>query len=115
MDEPAKDSWKGALRSYVLEHGDDLTFTGHFWKECEPIEKDIIQYWKFSSVLHLINKGLNSEAISERTEASVSTIYTWRKLIQLPKIAHYLKAYLELGEPCAGRRWLTTECSHGYG
>jgi hypothetical protein len=115
VEASSEDGWKESLISYVLEHGDSLDFTRHFWKGCEPIENDIIQYWKFSSAMRLVDQGYNNKEIAVLAKASASTIYTWRNLCQLPKIAHYLRVYLKLGAPREGFRWLTTECSHGYG
>jgi hypothetical protein len=115
VTEVSADGWKESLISYVLAHGDNLDFTRHFWKGCEPIEADIIQFWKFTMTLRLANEGYHRDQISEDVMASKSTIYTWRRLTQLPKLAHYLKAFLMLGVPPEGCRWITMECSHGYG
>jgi hypothetical protein len=113
--EVSADDWKGRLTSYVLEHGDNLDFARHFWKGAKPIEVDIIQYWKFTSTLRLASEGCHKDHISAEVIASSSTIYYWRHLVKLPKLAHYLKTFLGLGTPPEGRRWLTMECSHGYG
>ena len=115
MAEVSADKWKKSLISYVLEHGDDLGFTRHFWKGCEPIEADIIQYWKFTSAVQLADEGCNNGQISVNVRASSTAIYYWRHLIKLPKLAHYLKAFLGLGVPPEGCRWLSMECAHGYG
>jgi hypothetical protein len=114
MEEQTDESWKEALRAYVLNHGDNLDFTRHFWKWCEPSEKDVVQYSKFCSTLWFVNQGCNNREVSEQVEASMSTVNTWRNASQLPKLAHYLKSYLQLGAPIEGCRWLTMECSHGY-
>ena len=115
MTEAPADDWKEELTSYVIERGDNLDFTRYFWKGCEPIEADIIQYWKFTTALRLTRAGCHKEQVSADVTASSSTVYTWQHLVQLPKLAHYLKAFLGLGVPPEGCRWLSMECSHGYG
>lgn len=109
------EAWKEALVAYVFEHGDSLDFTLHFWKGCEPTETDVIQYHKFTSALKLLDKGVTNVEIATDVGASTGTISTWKNLVRLPKLAHYLKAHLILSNPPSGRKWLTTECSHGYG
>ena len=112
--EETEDGWKERLKEYVVEHGDSLEFTKYFWKGCEPIERDIIQYWKFATTHKLLSQSIRSDAIAEVVKASVGTISTWRNLTQLPKLAHYLRARLaHQAEPKNGLRWLTMEYSHG--
>jgi hypothetical protein len=115
VTEVSADDWKEGLISYVLAHGDNLDFTRHFWKGCEPIEADIIQYWKFTTTLRLANEGRHRDLIAEDVTASSASIYYWRHLVKLPKLAYYLKAFLARGVPREGYRWLTMECSHGHG
>jgi hypothetical protein len=103
------------IRAYVLEHGDDLSFTKYFWRGCEPLEVDVIQYWKFTNCLRLQMKEPRLKELGKMVHASPATVYTWCKLLQMPKLARYLLAFLELGEPPTGQLWLCTECSHGYG
>ena len=115
MTEASADDWKEKLTSYVIEHGDNLDFTRYFWKGCEPIEADIIQYWKFTTAIRLSHAGCQKGQISADVRASSTSIHYWRHLTKLPKLAHYLKAFLELGVPPEGCRWLSMECTHGYG
>jgi hypothetical protein len=114
MDEPAEDSWKEALRSYIHEHGDDLTFTKHFWKECEPLESDVTQYNKFVRAQQAAYTGDDAPTISLDFEVSTTTIRSWLLLEKMPKLAHFLKAFLKLGLPDDNHVWLTLEQSHGY-
>jgi len=106
---------KAALVDYILEHGDSLEFTRHFWKGCEPIRVDIIQHWKFTTAQKLLCQGYRNTEISAKLDVSPATISTWRNLKQMPKLGHYLNAYLALGNPPDDCRWLTLECSHGHG
>jgi hypothetical protein len=107
--------WKNMLVSYVLESGDSLDFTKHFWRGCEPIEVEVIQYHKFAECLRLARSGWITEDIALQVDAGKTTVFTWKKLTQMPKLAHFLKAHLLLGNPEQGTVWLTTECTHGHG
>lgn len=54
------EEWKDRLRAYVVDHGDSLEFTRYFWKGCEPLAQDVIQYIKFARTLNLIQNGVNA-------------------------------------------------------
>lgn len=115
MEAPQSEEWKQRLREYVLEHGDSLEFTKYFWKGCEPIEAEVIQYHKFTSSIQSIAKGWSVEEIASEVDASKSSVRNWKNLFQMPKFGHFLKAFIILGSPPAKEIWLTTECSHGHG
>jgi len=114
MENAAEDSWKEALPSYILEHGDDLTFTKHLWKGCAPLEADVIQCHKFVSAQQAAYTGDDAPIISLEVGVSTITVRSWLLLEKMPKLAHFLKAYLKLGLPNDNRVWLTLEQSHGY-
>ena len=66
------------------------------------------------SVLKSASAGLGVSQTARRFGVRHSTVYRWAKLEQMPKLAHYLKAFLKLGVPQPSRVWLTLESSHGY-
>ena len=108
------DSLNNKLVEYVIEKGNDLGFTKYFWKGCEPLQSDIERYRKSVSVLKSASAGLGVSQTARRFGVRHSTVYRWAKLEQMPKLAHYLKAFLKLGVPQPSRVWLTLESSHGY-
>jgi hypothetical protein len=112
--EPSEDDWKGRLRSYVLEHGDNLDFTRYFWKGCEPLPQDITRYEKFVKAHTLMGDGVQVLRVAEIIEVNHRSIYEWKHLRQMPKLGHFLRAFLKLGPPTDGRVWMTLEHSHGY-
>ena len=112
--EPSADDWKGRLRSYVLEHGDNLDFTRYFWKGCEPLLHDIKQYEKFVRAHMLIHDGVKPPRVAEIMEINHNSIYKWKNLQQMPKLGHFLKAFLSLDPSTDGRVWMTLEHSHGH-
>src|SRR3989442_11528624 len=106
MKEPL-DKWDEKLVEHLLEHGDDLSFTKYFWKECEANEGEHKQYARFSRATYLSHGGLSHAKVARALDMSYSTVWTWLKLSQLPKLGHYLKVFLALGEP-RDRRGLVT-------
>ena len=102
------------IRAYVLEHGDDLGFTKYFWRGCEPLEVDVIQYHKFARAHELASRESSRDWIADELEVSPSTVGTWLTFSQMPKFAHYLASYLRLGQPEENTCWLTLRCTHGY-
>jgi hypothetical protein len=105
---------KQQLIAYVLEHGDNLEFTEHFWKGCEPLPKDISQYRKFVKTLTLMQQGVKASKVAVELETNSNSISNWKHLYQMPKLGHFLKAFLKLGPASNGRVWLTLEQSHGH-
>ncbi|MDA4135609.1 MAG: hypothetical protein OK449_01245 [Thaumarchaeota archaeon] len=110
----SEDDWKAQLRRYVAEHGDSLEFTGHFWRGCEPLAKDVIQYAKFAWTLGLIQDGIKASHLAPKLGINDNSTSKWKNLEQMPKLGHFLKAFLIHGAPAQGRVWLTLEHSHGY-
>jgi transposase-like protein len=106
--------WKESLTSYVLEHGNSLDFTAHFWRGCEPLPQDVNQYRNFVKALLLIQRGLKASNVAAELGINANSIFNWRHLYQMPKLGHFLKAFLDLGPPSNGRLWLTLEQSHGH-
>lgn len=102
------------VMEYILMHGDDLWFTKFFWKDCEPLDGDVIEYRKFAQAHKLASDGNDRVWISEELDASSSIVGAWLSFTKMPKLAHYLMAHLELGAPVEFKRWLTLRCSHGY-
>ncbi len=100
--------------NHIVRNGDDLAFTKHFWKACEPLEADITQYRKFARVIQMHNSGENPASISLDLETSISTTKSWCSGTKMPKLAHYLKWFVALGPPKNGLVWLNTECTHGH-
>ncbi len=114
MSVHGSDYWKEAVVGYLVEHGDSLEFTKYFWKGCEPLEQDIIQYAKFASTLRLVRQGLNASQVAAKLGINGNSTNKWKNLEQMPKLGHFLKAFLIHGTPAERRVWLTLEQSHGY-
>jgi hypothetical protein len=114
VDGQKEESWKEALRLYVLNHDAELDFTRHFWKRCEPLPLDIKRYEKFVQVVKLTQCGAAAPKVSEMLGVNGSSVHGWKHLSQMPKLGHLLKALLVLGPTVEGRVWLTLERSHGH-
>ena len=99
---------------YILKRGADLGFTKCFWRECEPLSYDVDQYEKFVTALQLVSKGIKQTEIADQLDINHNSINKWTHLMQMPKLGHFLKAYLTLGIPKQGRVWLTLEQTHGH-
>lgn len=112
--ESFSDELKRRFIDYLLQNGADLSFTKRFWRDCEPLPIDISQYSKFVEVLTLYEAGVSRPDICLRTQVKQSTVYAWTRLTCMPKPAHFLKAFLLLGEPTSERVWLTVEQTHGH-
>jgi len=105
---------KEAIIDYIVKHGESLEFTKRFWNECEPLAKDVEQYTKFAKTLEMIQNGARSSEIVAKLGVKTHSIYQWGHLYQMPKLGHFLKAFLVHGTPTEGRVWLTLEQSHGH-
>jgi hypothetical protein len=92
---------------YILRHGDDISFTGYFWKRCEPIPYELDRYSKYSKVLSLFAKGRSAKEISIATRVNSFSVWSWTRFKQKPKLAHYLMAFIKLGKPESGYAWLS--------
>lgn len=110
MDAPDEGT-RRKVAEHIAKNGDSLEFTRFFWKGCEPLRNDIEAYTDYAALFgsHGIRMQ-NSESRNLRRKYGFEKI----SLIQPPKLALYLKALLELGEPPQGLVWLNTETSHGY-
>jgi hypothetical protein len=105
---------KESLVAYVLEHGDSLDFTRYFWKGCEPLESDVVQYHKFTTVLTKMSNGSRATDVATELWINHNSVHKWKNLEQMPKLGHSLKAFLNLGVPPEKRVWLTLEHTHGH-
>jgi hypothetical protein len=110
-----EDNPNDQLVEHVLKYGDGQSFTKFFWKACEASKKENSQYRKFVTALKLADNGHTTTEISEVVKAPKSTVYTWIRMRQMPKLGHFLKAFMQLGEPALNQVWLTIECTHGHG
>lgn len=115
MEASTEEEWREKLVAYVLEHGDSLEFTKYFWKGCEPLPSAVAYYGKFVDEL----KGTTilkaaATPLGKTGKLGGYSKLTLRRLEKMPKLAHFLKALLMLGEPNDGRVWLTLEQSHGH-
>jgi hypothetical protein len=97
---------------YIVEHRDDLSFTKYFWKDCEPLPRDIENYSKFVSIVSEFERGVDPKPM--QMGVGLGSSYSWATQDAMPKLGHYLRALIELGAPSEGRVWLTLECTHGY-
>jgi hypothetical protein len=110
--EPPDETLKQRMVDYLVENRDDLSFTKHFWRECEPLPRDIENYSKFASIVSEFEKGIDPKPME--MGVGLGTSYAWATMEAMPKLGHYLRALVELGEPTESRVWLTMECTHGY-
>ena len=62
--EEALDEWNDRLVEHILKHGDDLSFTKFFWKECNQRPADRAQFRRFAFSLGKAYEGESSEAIA---------------------------------------------------
>src|SRR5271154_6864234 len=106
--------WKDKLTAHILKNGDDIDFTRYFWKGCEPLERDVIGYHRFVRVVQSVNLGNEPDQVASSLNANTATIRHRSFLAKMPKLGHYLKAFIQLGIPQDGLVWLNTDCSHGY-
>lgn len=107
-----REKTKRLIVKFVLDHGDDLSFTNSFWRGCEPLPRDIEQYSKFVSIVSDDAKGVRP--IPMKMGVGLGFASSWASQEVMPKLGHYLKALMELGPPSEGTVWLTMECTHGY-
>jgi hypothetical protein len=112
MESPS-DAVKRQLVEYVKKNGEDLGFTKFFWRECEPLPRDIELFTIFAKAVRDRAKGVLTTDALRQLGVGLGTISSYSKLNVMPKLAHYLKAFLELGQPVSGHVWLTTDCTHG--
>jgi len=108
--EPPSDDLKRRLVEYMVKNGDDLGFTNHFWKKCEPLPNDLQMYSEYAYLLGSPTKPPIKTGTNLRREYGFERV----SLSQPPKLGLYLKSLIELGKPAPGYVWLNTECSHGY-
>ena len=92
MKEPLG-KWDEKLVEHLLKHGDDLSFTKYFWKECEANEGEHKQYARFSRATYLSHGGLSHAKVARALDMSYSTVWTWLKLSQLPLLESLSRAW----------------------
>jgi hypothetical protein len=109
-----KDEVDSKVVEHVLSHGSDLSFTNYFWKNCEPHPSESKQYSHYANVLSKYNQGLKFSEISRETGVKPWSIATWTRFQQRPKLGYYLRAFLELGPPRDGWRWLSVNNTSGH-
>ena len=113
MEEPL-DEWNDKLVEHILEHGDDLSFTKRFWKECDQSPADVAQFQRFAFSLEKAYNVESSAAIAQDLGVTSSPVDSWILLDKMPKLAHHLKRYLLLGEPGSALLWLSVDIgTHG--
>lgn len=99
---------------YIAKHGDDLAFTDCFWKRCEPHAREVIRYPLYARVLELYAGGADVRRISAMTNVKWYSVGRWIRFEQRPKLAHYLGAWLELGNPKPRWVWLSVNNTPGH-
>ena len=104
---------RGRIVDYLSQNGDNLEFTKYFWKGCEPLARDVKDYSKLAALVSADARGLPPPNPTESMGVGLGFATSWAKLAIMPKLGHYLRAFVELGDPGPNRVWLTTECSHG--
>lgn len=73
MGEPL-DEWDDKLIEHILQHGDDLSFTKHFWRECNYRPADLTQFRRFALSFEKAYKGESSELIARDVGVPTSTV-----------------------------------------
>lgn len=95
------------VKEHIATHGGNIDFTRSFWKNCEPLDRDLAQYRELA-------ESFNSTR-SSKTDVINRRIEMWLKQGKAPKLGQFLRAYLRLETPKEGWVWLNTKHSHGYG
>jgi len=113
--ESTNDALNQRLVGHIVENGADLGFTNRFWRQCEQLPSDILQYQRFSVAHGLFAQGFKQVEVSKQIGVNATSINQWKHLHSMPKLAHFLRAFLKLGEPTEGCVWLNLEQSHGHG
>ncbi len=101
------------LVEHLLENGGDIGFTKFFWRECKPLPSDTIQFQRFAEAQQMLRRGIRQLDIAKEFGVSGPTVSNWSRLAAMPKLCHYLKAFLMLGKPRTGSVWLTLEQTRG--
>jgi len=109
----SQEELRGRVANHLLKHGDDLSFTKYFWKGCEPLPRDILDYSRLAALVSSDARGQRLPNPSESMGVGLGSAMSWAKQAIMPKLGHYLGAFVELGDPGLDKVWLTTECSHG--
>jgi hypothetical protein len=99
---------------YILKHGQDISFTDYFWKNCEPHQSELRRYPLYAKTLQLFMEGNSLAAISQETGVKPNSVRRWTKFNQRPKLAHFLGAFLNLGIPRPGWVWLSVNNTSGH-
>lgn len=93
--------------TYLAQNGGDLSFTQFFLKNCEPHPYELKRYPLYVKCLLLRANGYSIAQIARMTTVKWQSAWKWTKFEQKPKLAHFLSLYLRLGEPKAGKVWLS--------
>jgi hypothetical protein len=104
---------RSRVANHLLQHGDDLSFTKYFWKGCEPLPRDKMYYSKLAALVSADARGQRLRNPSESMGVGLGSATSWAKQAIMPKLGHYLGAFVELGDPGLNKVWLAMECSHG--
>jgi hypothetical protein len=104
---PAVEDEIRKVKDHIATHGSNTDFTKAFWKNCEPLDRDFSQYKELAESFS-INQLSGTEVVERR-------IQTWLQHGKAPKLAQFLRAYLQMETPKEGWVWLNTKHSHGYG
>ncbi len=63
----------------------------------------------------MLRRGARQIDVAREQGVSGPTVSNWSRLAAMPKLCHYLKAFMNLGAPSKGNVWLTLEQTHGHG
>ncbi len=99
---------------HLLKHGDDLSFTSHFWKGCESNEGDLAGYSRFVQALIWHYQGTTTKQISEQLHVGPGSINSWIRFKRNSKLTDYLRALIRFGEPRSGWVWLSVNNTPGH-
>ena len=111
---PRTSSLDSQVGDYLMENGGNLSFSKQFWKACEPNNNELRRYSSYATAISLFLQGTNVLEISADTGVKASSVYSWTKFAQAPKLAHYLRLFLRLGPASEGFVWLSTNNTPGH-
>jgi hypothetical protein len=99
---------------YIIQSDEETPFTAYFWKGCEPHSYEIKRYPQYVRTIQLSRLGRSVAEISAATGAIRHSVRRWVKFEQMPKLAHYLAVFLQLGKPSPGWVWLSVNNTSGH-
>ena len=102
------------ILEYLLNNGENTSFTDFFWKKCEPHPYELNRYPLWVKTILLSNNGKSIAEIARTTGVNWQSVKAWARFEQRPKLAYYLGLHLQLGLPRPGWAWLSVNNTSGH-